>query len=221
MESWCHGTVRPCQPLSPCTLLPRAVFSMAAIAGAAAREDKKDEEVKVAGEECMRISARSWIIKPGLVLHIVLICIYIVYVCVCVSNLFAFRSLAHQTHPGQDCREEVGSAVSDEWSSSTLSSAYPSDALIGCAQGTVRKAGALAVKNFLVHKKNKKVEPATKRKWKHYWVSLKGGPHISMFPDGINMSHNSKAFVLIKILQSHCERLCLSCFCPVSVCHLH
>lgn len=64
--------------------------------------------------------------------------------------------------------------MSDEQSSGTLSSAYPSDALMGYAQGTVRKAGALAVKNFLVHKKNKKVEPATKRKWKHYWVSLKG-----------------------------------------------
>ncbi|KAF3840761.1 hypothetical protein F7725_006623 [Dissostichus mawsoni] len=78
------------------------------------------------------------------------------------------------THQGRDCTEEGGSAVSDERSSGTLSSAYPSDALIGCAQGTVRKAGALAVKNFLVHKKNKKVEPATRRKWKHYWVSLKG-----------------------------------------------
>ncbi|XP_058483251.1 rho guanine nucleotide exchange factor TIAM1-like isoform X1 [Solea solea] len=75
---------------------------------------------------------------------------------------------------GRDCTEEAGSAVSDEQSSGTLSSAYPSDALTGCAQGTVRKAGALAVKNFLVHKKNKKVETATRRKWKHYWVSLKG-----------------------------------------------
>ncbi|KAL3042945.1 hypothetical protein OYC64_020793 [Pagothenia borchgrevinki] len=78
------------------------------------------------------------------------------------------------THQSRDCMEEGGSAVSDERSSGTLSSAYPSDALIGSAQGTVRKAGALAVKNFLVHKKNKKVEPATRRKWKHYWVSLKG-----------------------------------------------
>lgn len=64
--------------------------------------------------------------------------------------------------------------MSDERSSGTLSSAYPSDAVTGCAQGTVRKAGALAVKNFLVHKKNKKVEPAARRKWKHYWVSLRG-----------------------------------------------
>uniref|UniRef100_H3CX54 TIAM Rac1 associated GEF 1 n=1 Tax=Tetraodon nigroviridis TaxID=99883 RepID=H3CX54_TETNG len=73
------------------------------------------------------------------------------------------------TQRGRDCMEE-----SDERSSGTLSSAYPSDSVIGCAQGTVRKAGALAVKNFLVHKKNKKVELATRRKWKHYWVSLRG-----------------------------------------------
>lgn len=71
--------------------------------------------------------------------------------------------------------EEAGSAVSDERSSGTMSSAYQSDALLSMAQGTVRKAGALAVKNFLVHKKNKKVELATRRKWKRYWVSLKGG----------------------------------------------
>ncbi|XP_074527920.1 rho guanine nucleotide exchange factor TIAM1-like [Halichoeres trimaculatus] len=78
------------------------------------------------------------------------------------------------TQQVRDFTEEASSAVSDEQSSGTLSSAYPLDSLIGSAQGTVRKAGALAVKNFLVHKKNKKVEPATKRKWKHYWVSLKG-----------------------------------------------
>lgn len=74
-----------------------------------------------------------------------------------------------------ECLEEAGSAVSDEQSSGTLSSAYQSDALLSTVQGTVRKAGALAVKNFLVHKKNKKVEPAARRKWKRYWVSLKGG----------------------------------------------
>ncbi|XP_014744181.1 PREDICTED: T-lymphoma invasion and metastasis-inducing protein 1 [Sturnus vulgaris] len=65
--------------------------------------------------------------------------------------------------------EEAGSALSDEQSSGTLSSPGQSDILLSAAQGTVRKAGALAVKNFLVHKKNKKVESATRRKWKHYW----------------------------------------------------
>ncbi|XP_061608217.1 rho guanine nucleotide exchange factor TIAM1-like isoform X2 [Phyllopteryx taeniolatus] len=79
-------------------------------------------------------------------------------------------------HRGWDRSEEASSAVSDEQSSGTLSSAYPSESAVAasCAHGTVRKAGALAVKNFLVHKKGKKVEPAARRKWKHYWVSLKG-----------------------------------------------
>ncbi|XP_045063885.1 rho guanine nucleotide exchange factor TIAM1 [Coregonus clupeaformis] len=99
----------------------------------------------------------------------------------------------HWTRRGRDCAEEPGSAESDERSSGTLSTAYPSDALIGCcAQGTVRKAGALAVKNFLVHKKNKKVEPATKRKWKHYWVSLKGCTLFLYETDGRSgIDHNS------------------------------
>ncbi|XP_061137576.1 rho guanine nucleotide exchange factor TIAM1 isoform X2 [Syngnathus typhle] len=67
--------------------------------------------------------------------------------------------------------ESLEEVLSDE--QSTMSSAYQSDALLG-AQGTVRKAGRLAVKNFLVHKKSKKVESAARRKWKSYWVSLKG-----------------------------------------------
>ncbi|XP_030602270.1 T-lymphoma invasion and metastasis-inducing protein 1-like [Archocentrus centrarchus] len=96
------------------------------------------------------------------------------------------------TNRSRDCTEEASSAVSDEQSSGTLSSVYPSDAVIGCAQGTVRKAGALAVKNFLVHKKNKKVEPAARRKWKHYWVSLKGCTLFLYESDGRSgIDHNS------------------------------
>ncbi|XP_046716928.1 rho guanine nucleotide exchange factor TIAM1 isoform X1 [Silurus meridionalis] len=89
--------------------------------------------------------------------------------------------------------EEAGSAVSDERSSGTASSAFLSEALfLETTQGTVRKAGALAVKNFLVHKKNKKVEPATKRKWKHYWVSLKGCTLFLYETDGRSgIDHNS------------------------------
>lgn len=72
-------------------------------------------------------------------------------------------------------RRTYESLEEDERSSGTASSAFHSEALfLHTTQGTVRKAGELAVKNFLVHKKNKKVEPATRRKWKRYWVSLKG-----------------------------------------------
>uniref|UniRef100_A0AAQ4P7Q3 TIAM Rac1 associated GEF 1 n=1 Tax=Gasterosteus aculeatus aculeatus TaxID=481459 RepID=A0AAQ4P7Q3_GASAC len=109
------------------------------------------------------------------------------------SSLFnGSDSGSSSTHQGRDCAEEAASAVSDERSSCTLSGAYPSDIPIGCAQGIVRKAGALAVKNFLVHKKNKKVEPATKRKWKHYWVSLKGCTLFLYESDGRSgIDHNS------------------------------
>lgn len=173
--SWCHGAVRPCQRLSQCTQRLRAVFSTAATAEVAAQEEK-EEVVKDAGVAFMRTSGRSWTIKPGLVITLVCLCVASQVVMIDPTDCYhsTLPSLFYQTHQGRDCTEEAGSAVSDEQSSGTLSSAYPSDTLIGCAQGTVRKAGALAVKNFLVHKKNKKVEPATKRKWKHYWVSLKG-----------------------------------------------
>ncbi|NXT09945.1 TIAM1 protein, partial [Prunella fulvescens] len=85
-----------------------------------------------------------------------------------------FRRELEMSTANSEQLEEAGSALSDEQSSGTLSSPGQSDILLSAAQGTVRKAGALAVKNFLVHKKNKKVESATRRKWKHYWVSLKG-----------------------------------------------
>uniref|UniRef100_A0A673B3Z3 TIAM Rac1 associated GEF 1a n=1 Tax=Sphaeramia orbicularis TaxID=375764 RepID=A0A673B3Z3_9TELE len=108
------------------------------------------------------------------------------------SSVFNGSDSGSSSAGGGEGREEAGSAVSDEQSSGTLTSAYPSDALIGSAQGTVRKAGALAVKNFLVHKKNKKVEPATRRKWKHYWVSLKGCTLFLYETDGRSgIDHNS------------------------------
>ncbi|CAM4730036.1 unnamed protein product [Leuciscus chuanchicus] len=92
----------------------------------------------------------------------------------------------------RECLEEASSAASDERSSGTLSSVYPSDILLSTVQGTVRKAGILAVKNFLVHKKNKRVESAAKRKWKQYWVSLKGCTLFFYETDGRSgIDHNS------------------------------
>lgn len=83
-----------------------------------------------------------------------------------------FRQELEMSSCQTESLEEAGSALSDE--SSTMSSTYQSDPALGIAQGMVRKAGRLAVKNFLVHKKSKKVESATRRKWRSYWVSLKG-----------------------------------------------
>ncbi|KAM9359604.1 rho guanine nucleotide exchange factor TIAM1-like [Symphorus nematophorus] len=91
----------------------------------------------------------------------------------CVQGVYEnFRQELEMSSCQTESLEEAGSALSDE--QSTMSSAYQSDPLLTIAQGMVRKAGRLAVKNFLVHKKNKKVESATRRKWKSYWVSLKG-----------------------------------------------
>ncbi|KAM7132738.1 rho guanine nucleotide exchange factor TIAM1 isoform 2-T6 [Molossus nigricans] len=80
--------------------------------------------------------------------------------------------------------EDAGSAHSDEHSSGAPSSPGRSDVLRAAARGTVRKAGALAVKNFLVHKKSRKVEPAARRRWKHYWASLKGCTLLFYESDG-------------------------------------
>uniref|UniRef100_A0A8C3R0W2 TIAM Rac1 associated GEF 1 n=1 Tax=Cyanoderma ruficeps TaxID=181631 RepID=A0A8C3R0W2_9PASS len=103
-----------------------------------------------------------------------------------------FRRELEMSTANSEPPEEAGSALSDEQSSGTLSSPGQSDILLSAAQGTVRKAGALAVKNFLVHKKNKKVESATRRKWKHYWVSLKGCTLFFYETDGRSgIDHNS------------------------------
>ncbi|XP_004675401.1 PREDICTED: T-lymphoma invasion and metastasis-inducing protein 1 isoform X2 [Condylura cristata] len=103
-----------------------------------------------------------------------------------------FRRELEMSTTNSESLEEAGSAHSDEQSSGTLSSPGQSDILLTAAQGTVRKAGALAVKNFLVHKKNKKVESATRRKWKHYWVSLKGCTLFFYENDGRSgIDHNS------------------------------
>uniref|UniRef100_A0A8B9GRV3 TIAM Rac1 associated GEF 1b n=1 Tax=Astyanax mexicanus TaxID=7994 RepID=A0A8B9GRV3_ASTMX len=67
--------------------------------------------------------------------------------------------------------EKRASGLSDEQSSITLSSAYHTEPmLVAAGQGSVRKAGRLTIKNLLVHKKNKKVELAARRKWKSYWT---------------------------------------------------
>ncbi|XP_026137448.1 T-lymphoma invasion and metastasis-inducing protein 1 isoform X1 [Carassius auratus] len=105
-----------------------------------------------------------------------------------------FRQELEQSVSPLEVPEERSSAFSDEQSSVTLSSAYHTDPLLNVAavQGTVRKAGRLAVKNFLVHKKNKKVELAPRRKWKSYWVSLKGCTLFFYETDGRSgIDHNS------------------------------
>ncbi|XP_069060147.1 rho guanine nucleotide exchange factor TIAM1 isoform X2 [Pleurodeles waltl] len=107
-----------------------------------------------------------------------------------------YENFRRELEMSSACREnveEANSQLSDEQSSGTLSSPGQSDFLPTATQGTVRKAGALAVKNFLVHKKNKKVEPATRRKWKQYWVCLKGCTLFFYESDGRSGIDNSSS----------------------------
>ncbi|XP_067363154.1 rho guanine nucleotide exchange factor TIAM1 isoform X2 [Channa argus] len=105
----------------------------------------------------------------------------------CVQGVY--ENFRHELVMSSCQAESLEEAGSDE--QSTMSSAYQSDPLLSIAQGMVRKAGRLAVKNFLVHKKNKKVESATKRKWKSYWVSLKGCTLFFYETDGRSGIDNS------------------------------
>jgi len=51
----------------------------------------------------------------------------------------------------------------------------PESAIVQNKQfGTTRKAGWLVVKNILIHSKKGKLEQAHNRKWKKYWIALKG-----------------------------------------------
>uniref|UniRef100_A0A3B3RGX5 TIAM Rac1 associated GEF 1 n=1 Tax=Paramormyrops kingsleyae TaxID=1676925 RepID=A0A3B3RGX5_9TELE len=116
--------------------------------------------------------------------------------------------LERSTFHAVECPVEVGSSPSDERSDGIRGCcAYPSDPTLGSAHSMVRKAGALSVKNFLVNKKNKKVEPAGRRRWRRYWVSLKGCTLFFYETDGRSgIDHNSipkhAAFVENSIVQA-------------------
>lgn len=61
-----------------------------------------------------------------------------------------------------------------ESSSESLSSLEQLDLLFEKEQGVVRKAGWLFFKPLVTLQKEKKLELVARRKWKQYWVTLKG-----------------------------------------------
>ncbi|XP_044278269.1 rho guanine nucleotide exchange factor TIAM2 isoform X2 [Varanus komodoensis] len=66
------------------------------------------------------------------------------------------------------------STETEDSSSESLSSLEQLDLLYEKEQGVVRKAGWLFFKPLVTLQKEKKLELVTRRKWKHYWVTLKG-----------------------------------------------
>lgn len=76
-------------------------------------------------------------------------------------------------------------------SSGSLSSLEQLDLLYEKEQGVVRKAGWLFFKPLVTLQKERKLELVARRKWKQYWVTLKGkcivdsrGPLESFLPAG-------------------------------------
>lgn len=61
-----------------------------------------------------------------------------------------------------------------ETSSESLSSLEQLDLLFEKEQGVVRKAGWLFFKPLVTLQKERKLELVARRKWKQYWVTLKG-----------------------------------------------
>ncbi|XP_020656894.3 rho guanine nucleotide exchange factor TIAM2 isoform X1 [Pogona vitticeps] len=66
------------------------------------------------------------------------------------------------------------STETEDSSSESLSSLEQLDLLYEKEQGVVRKAGWLFFKPLVTMQKEKKLELVTRRKWKQYWVTLKG-----------------------------------------------
>lgn len=68
------------------------------------------------------------------------------------------------------------SSETEDSSGESLSSLEQLDLLYEKEQGVVRKAGWLFFKPLVTLQKEKKLELVTRRKWKQYWVTLKGKP---------------------------------------------
>lgn len=73
--------------------------------------------------------------------------------------------------------ENTNSSMETEDSSSeSLSSLEQLDLLYEKEQGVIRKAGWLFFRPLVTLQKEKKLELITRKKWKQYWVTLKGQP---------------------------------------------
>ncbi|CAH2251619.1 T-lymphoma invasion and metastasis-inducing 2 isoform X1 [Pelobates cultripes] len=70
--------------------------------------------------------------------------------------------------------ETATSTGTEESSNDSLSSLEQLDLLFEKEQGVVRKAGWLFFKPLITLQKEKKLELVNRRKWKQYWVTLKG-----------------------------------------------
>uniref|UniRef100_A0A3B5MCW6 TIAM Rac1 associated GEF 2 n=1 Tax=Xiphophorus couchianus TaxID=32473 RepID=A0A3B5MCW6_9TELE len=86
------------------------------------------------------------------------------------------RELETETRTGGGDRRDPSTGTEEDGSSSESAegSMEELDLLFEKEQGVVRRAGWLSFKPLVTLHKDRKLELVTRRKWKHYWVTLKG-----------------------------------------------
>lgn len=82
------------------------------------------------------------------------------------------------TGGGEGRNPSTGTEEGESSSESAEGSLEQMDLLFEKEQGVVRRAGWLSFKPLVTLHKDRKLELVTRRKWKQYWVTLKGGLEI-------------------------------------------
>lgn len=84
-------------------------------------------------------------------------------------------STADRTEPSEGDEEEEEEEGEEEMDGE-VGGGEQLDILFEKEQGVVRRAGWLSFKALLTVNKDRKLELVARRKWRHYWVTLKGTP---------------------------------------------
>ncbi|XP_066531573.1 rho guanine nucleotide exchange factor TIAM2 [Hoplias malabaricus] len=90
------------------------------------------------------------------------------------ENFMRELETGHAAGSGGEEREENSVEETESSSQETLGSLEQLDLLFEKEQGVVRRAGWLSFKPLLTLHKDRKLELVARRKWKQYWVTLKG-----------------------------------------------
>lgn len=77
---------------------------------------------------------------------------------------------------GEELQEQSTEGTEETSSEEARGSLEQLDLLFEKEQGVVRRAGWLSFKPLITLHKDRKLELVPRRKWKHYWVTLKGEP---------------------------------------------
>ncbi|XP_072554855.1 rho guanine nucleotide exchange factor TIAM2 isoform X1 [Paramormyrops kingsleyae] len=85
-----------------------------------------------------------------------------------------YENFMRELETGGGGVEQGASTETEDTSSDSLGSLEQLDQLLEKEQGVVRRAGWLSFKPLVTLHKDRKLELVTRRKWRQYWVTLKG-----------------------------------------------